>query len=305
MTATAAPAETRAAAHRVAVPRPRWWPELLVIVWLCWVYDAIANLAPLRRQAAYEHARSLLHIERVLHVDPEAALNHWLAGHHTLAVWISNYYDNAHFVVTLGVVGWLWWRHPDQYRPLRSSLILINVIGLMVFWRDPTAPPRLLDPGRYVDVVAATHAFGSWHSGTLATAANQLAAMPSLHMAWAAWSSLAVWQVFRGRRAVLLVWAYPLVTAIAVMATGNHFLLDIVAGVATVTLATLIADRWRPWWTAATFAWHVRTSDRGRRAPDGCQSSHRCDRGAPLDPHPTTATPCPPPAGAPATVGRA
>jgi hypothetical protein len=248
MTAPATRAKTPAAAHRMAVPRPRWWPELLVIVWLCWVYDAIANLAPLRRQAAYEHARSLLRIERTLHVDPEAALNHWLAGHHTLAVWISNYYDNAHFVVTLGVVGWLWWRHPDQYRPLRTSLVLINVIGLMVFWRDPTAPPRLLDPGRYVDVVAATHAFGSWHSGTLATAANQLAAMPSLHMAWAAWSSLAVWRVFRGRRGVLLVWAYPLVTAIAVMATGNHFLLDIVAGVATTALATFVADHWRAWW---------------------------------------------------------
>jgi hypothetical protein len=164
-------------------------------------------------------------------------------------VWISNYYDNAHFVVTLGIVGWLWWRHPGQYRPLRTSLVLINVIGLMVFWRDPTAPPRLFDPGRYVDVVASMHAFGSSHSGTLATAANQLAAMPSLHMAWAVWSSLAVWRVFRERRAVLLVWAYPLVTAVAVMATGNHFLLDIVAGVATAAVATFVAGRWQGWWT--------------------------------------------------------
>jgi hypothetical protein len=232
-----------------AVTRPRWWPEVLVIVWLCWVYDAIANLAPLRRHQAYAHARSLLHLEGSLHLDPEAALNHWLAAHHTLAVWVSNYYDNAHFVVTLGVVGWLWWRHPNRYRPLRTSLVLINVIGLAVFWRDPTAPPRLVDPHRYVDVVAATHAFGSWHSGTLATAANQLAAMPSLHLAWAVWSSLAVWRVFRGHRWAWLVWIYPAVTALAVMATGNHYLLDIVAGVATAALATLIADRGHGWWT--------------------------------------------------------
>jgi hypothetical protein len=223
---------------------------VLVIVWLCWVYDAIANLAPLRRQAAYAHARSLLHLEQLMHLDPEATLNHWLAHHHTLAVWVSNYYDNAHFIVTLGIVGWLWWRHPDLYRPLRTSLVLVNVIGLIVFWRDPTAPPRLLDPQRYTDVVAATHAFGSWHAGTLATAANQLAAMPSLHIAWAAWSSLAFWRVFRRHRWAALAWVYPVVTSVAVMATGNHFLLDILAGAATLALATWIADQWQGWWAA-------------------------------------------------------
>jgi hypothetical protein len=249
VTVTAASGEILPADTAGAVTRPRWWPEVLVIIWLCWVYDAIANLAPLRRHQAYAHARSLLHLEGTLHLDPEAALNHWLAAHHTLSVWVSNYYDNAHFVVTLGVVGWLWWRHPNQYRPLRTSLVLINVIGLVVFWRDPTAPPRLVDPHRYVDVVAATHAFGSWHSGTLATAANQLAAMPSLHMAWAVWSSLAFWRVFRGNLWARLVWIYPAVTAAAVMATGNHYLLDVVAGVATAALATLIADRGQRWWT--------------------------------------------------------
>jgi hypothetical protein len=251
------------------VRRPRWWPEILVIVWLCWVYDAITNLAPLRRHQAYAHARSLLHVEGILHLDPEAALNHWLAGHHTLALWVSNYYDNAHFVVTLGVVGWLWWRHPDLYRPLRTSLVLINVIGLFVFWRDPTAPPRLVDPHRYIDVVAATHAFGSWHHGTLATAANQLAAMPSLHIAWAVWSALAFWRVFCRHRWAQLVWIYPAVTALAVMATGNHYLLDVVAGVATAAVATVIADRWQGWWTA-------RLAQRALQSPEpGSTSSRR------------------------------
>ena len=35
-----------------AATRPRWWGELLVIVWLAWVYDAITNFAPLRLHAA-------------------------------------------------------------------------------------------------------------------------------------------------------------------------------------------------------------------------------------------------------------
>jgi hypothetical protein len=218
------------------------------------MYDAIANLAPLRRDAAYGHARSLLRLEQLFHLDPEAALNHWLAGHPRLGLWAGTYYDNAHFVVTLGLAAWLWWRHPAFYRPLRSSLVLINVIGLLVFWVDPTAPPRLLDPGRYPDVVAATHAFGSWHTGTLATAANQLAAMPSLHVAWAVWSALVLWRVFGPRRWARLAWVYPAVTAVAVMATGNHFLLDVAGGVATTASATWLADRGEGRWTA----WRLR-----------------------------------------------
>jgi hypothetical protein len=223
---------------------------VLAIGWLLWVYDAVANLAPLRIRPAYAHARSILHLEVLTHLDPEAALNHWLAGHHTVALWVSNYYDNAHFVVTFGIVGWLWWRHPAQYRPLRTGLVLGNVIGLAIFWLYPTAPPRLLDPHHYLDVVATTHAFGSWHTGSLATAANQLAAMPSLHIAWAVWSALAFWRVFARHWWAHLAWVYPVVTTWAVMATGNHFLLDVVAGLATIVLATLIADRWQGWWTS-------------------------------------------------------
>ena len=222
-----------------------------MIVWLSWVYDAITNFASLRQRTADAHGRSILHLETVLRIDPEAHLDHWLAHQHLLAVLIANYYDNAHFVVTLGLVGWLWWSHPGEYRSLRTGLVLTNVIAMVIFWLYPTAPPRLLDPGRYPDVVASTHAFGSWHSGTLATAANQLAAMPSLHIAWAAWSALAVWRVFgRRTRWAAAAWLYPLATTVAVMATGNHYLLDAVAGLATFAVATIAGDRLQWWWTS-------------------------------------------------------
>jgi hypothetical protein len=229
--------------ERAVIRRPRLWIELLVVAFLCWIYDDLTNLAPLRRAAAYAHASSILHLETRLHVDPEAALDHWLSHHHALAVIVSNYYDNAHFVITLGLVGWLWWSRPALYRPLRTALVLTNVIAMAVFWLYPTAPPRLLKPSVYLDVVASTHAFGSWHAGTLATAANQLAAMPSLHIAWAAWSSYALWRIYEGRRWAAAVWLYPVVTSFAVMATGNHFLLDVVAGFVTFVVAVVAAER--------------------------------------------------------------
>jgi hypothetical protein len=231
-----------------AVKRTPLWVEALVVIWLCWVYDAVSNLASLRLHAALVHALGVLRLERTLHLDPELTLNRWLAAHHTLGLVVSDYYDNAHFVVTLGLLGWLWHKRPDIYRPLRNALVAINVLGLLVFWLYPVAPPRMLLGMGFEDVVATTHAFGSWHTGSLASAANQLAAMPSLHMAWAIWCSLVLWRITARPSLRALAILYPCLTALAVLSTGNHFLADVLAGIATAALAVLLVQalgRWR------------------------------------------------------------
>jgi PAP2 superfamily len=227
-----APAATSSPARR-----PRWWGELLVIAWLAWLYDMVTNLAPLREKLALVHAREILSFEQSLHIAPELALNRWLVAHHALATILSYYYDNAHFIVTLGLLGWLWWKRADVYRPLRSTLVMINVIGLIVFWRYPVAPPRMLVADGFTDVVASSHTLGSWHTGSLAADANQLAAMPSLHIAWAVWCTFALWQISSRRWVRALALVYPCVTAFAVLATGNHYVLDLVGGLLTFALA--------------------------------------------------------------------
>ncbi len=223
-----APSRAKSRALAAVRARPRWWVELLIVGWLLWVYDIVNNLAHLRYSLAIAHATDVLHLEQTLQIDPEGTLNRWMAHHHTLGVVSSYYYDNAHFIVTLGLLGWLWWRRADIYRPMRSALVLMNVIGLAVFWLYPVAPPRML--AGFIDVVANTGAVGSWHTGPLAHDANQLAAMPSLHMAWAAWCALVIWQMTPRVWVRTLAVLYPCLTCLAVLGTGNHFVLDIVAG---------------------------------------------------------------------------
>jgi hypothetical protein len=267
------PSLARSRALAAVRVRPRWWVELLIVGWLLWVYDLINNLAHLRYSLAIGNALGVLHLEQTLHLDPESTLNRWLAHHHTLGVVSSYYYDNAHFIVTFVLLGWLWWRRADIYRPLRSALVAMNLIGLAVFWLYPVAPPRML-PG-FTDVVTAAGAVGSWHTGPLAHDANQLAAMPSLHMAWAAWCGLVLWQmakkvegpssaVFDRLRHPLsprlwvraLAVGYPCVTCFAVLATGNHFLLDVFAGLATAALAVALVQALRGALPAAGAACH-------------------------------------------------
>jgi hypothetical protein len=220
--------------------RSRWWVEALALLWLLWVYEALTNFAPLRLHAAVAHAEGLLHAEQALQLDPERALDTWLAGQHTLGVILSDYYDNAHFVVTLGLLGWLWWRRADIYRPLRNSLVLVNLLAFVVFWLYPVAPPRML--AGFVDIVESSHAFGSFHSGSLASHADELAAMPSLHIAWAVWCSLALWRMSARRWVRGLAILYPFLTAFAVIATGNHFVFDIIGGLLAIVLSVAIVQ---------------------------------------------------------------
>lgn len=220
--------------------RSRWWIEALALGWLLWVYDTITNLAPLRLHVAVAHAEGLLQVEQSLHLDPEQALDGWLAGRHTLGLILSDYYDNAHFVVTLGLLGWLWWRRADIYRPLRNSLVLVNLLAFLVFWLYPVAPPRML--GGFIDIVDSSHAFGSWHSGMLASHADELAAMPSLHIAWAVWCALAMWRMSARRWMRGLAVFYPCTTAFAVLATGNHFVLDIAGGLLVMAASVMLVE---------------------------------------------------------------
>lgn len=213
------------------------------MLWLAWLYDATSNLAPLRVHQALANGRGVLGLERALHIDPELSLDRWLAGHHALAAILSNYYDQAHWVVTMVLLAWLLLRRADIYPALRNSLVLVNLIGFVVFWLYPVAPPRML-PG-FTDVVSSSHAFLDAHSGVLASHANELAAMPSLHMAWAAWCGLALWRMSRRRWVRAVALGYPCATALTVIATGNHFVLDLLAGllVLALALALLAAPR--------------------------------------------------------------
>jgi PAP2 superfamily len=217
--------------------------ELAGLVFLVWIYDWLQNLAPLRQRLAFDHARSLLSFERRIGLDPERALNQWLAHQHVLAFITSNFYANAIFAVTFGFASWTWWRRPEIYRPLRNELVLANLIGFAVFWAYPVAPPRML-PG-FTDVVQKAGGLGAWHA-TLMQHADQFAAMPSMHLGYAVWCSLVAWRLARSSRARVVAVAfgicYPLLTALVVLSTANHYLLDVLAGTGTIVVAVVILE---------------------------------------------------------------
>ncbi|TWE27716.1 PAP2 superfamily protein [Prauserella muralis] len=174
------------------------------------------------------NADALYRFEQELNLAVEPSFHALADGEGVLASVAGYYYVVTHFAVTAGLLVWLWWRHPRSYPRLRTTLIGVSLSALICFWVVPVAPPRLAMAAS-PDTLVQRDVFGSAHAdGGLLSLANPYAAMPSLHVAWAVWAALVV--SLARHRLRWLVWLYPLTTTAVVLATGNHYLLDAVAG---------------------------------------------------------------------------
>ncbi|MGZ4438696.1 MAG: phosphatase PAP2 family protein, partial [Nocardioidaceae bacterium] len=197
--------------------RPRLLGELLVIAALLVVYDRVRALADVRSSVADSHGWAILDLETALHLSIESALNSWLTDRDFTRMLAVEYYQYMHVSVALAVLVLCYMRRPHVYRPVRNALVLTNVVGLAIFAVYPAAPPRLLPGADFVDTVADA-GFGSSHGPI---PADQYGALPSLHLAWATWVAVTVFTLTRRRAPRLLFAAYPVVTGIVVVATGN------------------------------------------------------------------------------------
>ena len=211
-----------------------------------WLYDAINNLSPLRQGTALSHGTTIMHIETRLHLDPELALNDWLASHLSLGRLVGDWYDNAHFLVTLGLLGLdlvapplpLCLLHPTSSHRHQCG----RVRRLLAV---PGRPPRMLRcHSGSSTVVAVAHSVGAWSSGALAKGANEL--RRCRHSMWPGrcGACFAVWIIRRDAISRASIVAYAGATAIIVLATANHISLDVAGGVATAATAWLAAAQW-------------------------------------------------------------
>ena len=235
-------------ARQPARRKRRWWTECLLATGLYVIYEVIRSVLASSPSWAERDGHDVLRWEQLAHLDPEHWLNHALQGVAALAVPACYFYAAAYMIVTPGVLIWLYRRHPSRYGQARWTLALITFVALAGFRWFPTAPPRLLSNAGFFDTLGLYHGWGWWGPGSSVPAAasvlaNQYAAMPSLHVAWAAWCGAAVFALTRRRVARGLAILYPVLTALDVLATANHYLLDVLAG-ATLWLLTQLAVRY-------------------------------------------------------------
>src|SRR5215467_4635104 len=197
--------------------------EAALIAALYTVWQYAGNLSVSDLAHATHNARAVAHAERWLHLPPERWVQD-LVLHHPLVIQTMNiYYDTMHFAMLFVFLLWLFFRHRGRYRPVRTVLATTTLVCLVISF-VPVAPPRLL-PG-YVDTAML---YGqSVYSGSIA---DELSAMPSVHVAWAVLMAWYVMRIGRGRWR-LLAPAHAVLTIFIVVATANHWWLDGVVAVA-------------------------------------------------------------------------
>ncbi|MDQ3870724.1 MAG: phosphatase PAP2 family protein [Chloroflexota bacterium] len=232
--------------RRVGTRLPGGWSDLFLQIglWLGFIaaYQLARGVADRGAADAFENGRVVIDIERNLHTLIESDLQRvMLHGGGVLVHALNLTYWLSQFVVVAVALLWIYLFRNEAFARVRNWIIATNLIGLVGYILLPTAPPRMFPEWGFVDTLAQSSALNHG-SGLVQLASNPYAAMPSLHAADALIVGFALAGLVRTRWLKVAWTLWPTWVWFSVMATGNHFWLDIAAGVGAAALAaTLLA----------------------------------------------------------------
>jgi membrane-associated phospholipid phosphatase len=228
-------------------PRPRafrraqlhWILGQTALVVLCvYLYFRIRNITEGSYDVALAHAHDIVGLEQRLGIAVEDTLQEPFLRWGALATVANNVYIYGHWPAIVVTMLWTAWRHRAVFLRLRDAMIVSGLVGMVVFVTYPLAPPRLAQLGM-VDTITRDNTAYRLLQPTEFT--NQYAAMPSLHSGWDLLVGIAIVSAAGTAWLKAVGFAMPTLMVISVVGTGNHYLLDVVAGIALVLAAHAVA----------------------------------------------------------------
>ncbi|NRQ49257.1 phosphatase PAP2 family protein [Aeromicrobium stalagmiti] len=241
------PAVAESTSDRVLHAVTRAGFEIALIAVLYVGYCITRTFASTAFAPARGRALDILTFEKSWRIDVESWLNDQFLAHDWLGVAASYWYATTHYLVTLAVLIWLYRRGAVQYVTARRAIVLASLIGLTLYLLMPTAPPRLV--GGYHDILSLHSGIGWWsQNGSapkgLGDITNELAAFPSLHAGWALWVAIVLIRAGVPRVVQGIGLAYAATMTLVIIGTGNHWVVDAVAGWAVVLVAFGVSIAW-------------------------------------------------------------
>jgi hypothetical protein len=212
--------------------------EVSLIAGAMLLYFGVRNLTAGSADLAFLNAERIQRFEEWAHLDWEHALQGAVIGNDTLVNVTNWVYIWGHWPVILptALVLFLWRR--ERYYLLRNAFFVSGAIGFLFFALLPVAPPRLLDLGLVDTVTSQSSSYRALQPPGLT---NQYAAFPSLHVGWNVLLGIVVLTATTSHVVRFLAIAGPLAMAFSVVATANHFVVDVGAGIAVVLIGLGVA----------------------------------------------------------------
>ena len=229
---------------------PRGWPDLLRQLGLFTAavlsYNLVRGLVSSPHPyKPFGNAMQIIDFERALHIFVEPSVQAWTQGQHWLMQIADWTYLNGHFFVTLGAMTFIYSRRNGSFYFVRNAILISMALALVGYWLYPTAPPRLLPEWGFTDSVSQFlyHGTGWIDKGPAGAFVNSYAAVPSMHVCFAVLIGLSMARLVRRRAFRILWYAYPVLVTFVVVATANHYFIDVFLGALTAGLSLLMAHR--------------------------------------------------------------
>jgi membrane-associated phospholipid phosphatase len=204
--------------------------QLLIWFGFFFAYQVARGVAVRDPTRAFENGWKVIDLEQRLTGLGELTLQGWTQSSRFLEGLVSWTYWNSEFTVVGLALLWVYLRRNEAFTRFRNTVLLANLLGLIGYVLLPTAPPRFFTSIGFTDTLVD---FGGLNhgSGLIEFASNPYAAMPSLHAADALVTGIILASVVRHRALKVLWLLWPAWVWFAVMASGNHFWLDVLAGI--------------------------------------------------------------------------
>lgn len=216
--------------------------EIAILLILFAAYYVTRGLAAGKESVAFAHARDVMSLERHVGIFREMSVQGWLMTEPRVIHFLNFVYAYTHMAVLILVGIWMFIRHGKSYPRYRNVFLGLLGAGLLIYITYPLAPPRFFPYSGFVDTLALYSGF-NYDQPSLAALYNPFAAMPSLHCAFALYCGIALVRLGRSVIHWILGIFYPLLMVTAVVGTGNHYILDAIAGFTLTILAYLIVPR--------------------------------------------------------------
>jgi membrane-associated phospholipid phosphatase len=216
-----------------------WVLGQTALVGFCvFLYFRIRNLTEGSPEVALDHALDIVALERELGIYVEETLQAPVLDSGTVSAIANSVYIWGHWPVIIATMIWTAWRHRLVFLRLRDAMIVSGMLGMLVFVTYPVAPPRLVNLGLVDTITEDSTAYRVLQPPQFT---NQYAAMPSLHAGWDLLVGMAIVTAATTLLLKVVGCVLPVLMAASVVVTANHYILDVVAGIALALIGHGVA----------------------------------------------------------------